>query len=71
MLLELVALTLVHLSALEDFQGFLFDGGLAGAVAHFRELGLVAGEFGVDRGEFDVNRGYSFVDLERLAVGEC
>ena len=48
------ALGFVQLAALEDLEGFLFEGGFAGAVAHFGHAGLVRGEFGVEFGEFYV-----------------
>ena len=41
LLLELVALGFVHFSALEDLEGFLLQGGFAGAVAHFGHALLV------------------------------
>jgi len=40
---------------LQDLEGFLLEGGFAGAVAHFGEASLVGGEFGVEFGEFDVD----------------
>jgi hypothetical protein len=62
--LQLVALRLVHLALLEDFEGFGLDSGFAGAVAHLGELGLVGGEFGVEFGELDVDGFDAGVDLE-------
>jgi len=61
--LQLVSLAFVHFPPLEDLERFLLDGGFAGAVAHFGELGLVALEFGVDGGEFYVDGFYALVDL--------
>lgn len=53
-MLQLVALGLVLFPPLEDLERFLFERGLAGAVAHFGQAGLVGAEFGVEFGEFDV-----------------
>lgn len=54
MLLKLVALRFVHFASLEDLEGFLFQGGFAGSVAHLGETLLMRGEFSVELGEFDV-----------------
>jgi hypothetical protein len=61
--LQLIALRLVHFALLQDFEGLLLDGRLAGAVAHLRELLLVAGELGIELGEFYVEAFYPRVDL--------
>ena len=53
--MELVALGFVEFAALQDLEGFLLEGGFAGAVAHFGHALLVGGEFGVEFGEFDVD----------------
>lgn len=60
--LQLVALGFVGLAALEDFEGFLFEGGFPRAVAHAAEFGLVGGEFGIEGREFDVDGGNAVVD---------
>ena len=55
LLLQLIALTFVHFAALEDLEGFLFEGGFAGAVSHLGHALLVGGEFGIEFGELDVD----------------
>ncbi len=62
LLLHLVALAFVHLPSLQDLEGFLFQGGFAGAVAHLGHALLVGGQFGIQFGEFDV---------EGFDVGVC
>lgn len=52
----------------------MLDGSFAGAVAHFGELLLVGGEFGVEFGELDVEAFYSCVDLGQVSSdggGKC
>ena len=53
----------VHFAALEDFERFLFQRGFPRPIAHFRDLLLVGGEFGVEGGEFHVEAGDTAVDL--------
>jgi hypothetical protein len=64
--LKLVALRFVLFPLLEDFEGFLLDGRLAGAVAHLGELLLVRGEFSVELRELDVKTLYPSVNLRVL-----
>jgi hypothetical protein len=56
---------------LEDFEGFLFDGCFAGAVAHLGELLLVGGELGIKLRQLDVDAFYACVDLGLLVCGWC
>lgn len=67
--MELVLLGFVHFALLEDLDGFLFDGGFPGPVAHAGEALLVGRQFTGEFGEFDVDGLYSRVDLERWSVG--
>jgi hypothetical protein len=54
---ELLALSLILFAALEDFKGLLAQSISARAIAHFRETGLVGGEFSVESGELYINAG--------------
>jgi hypothetical protein len=59
----LISLRLVHFALLEDFEGLLFYGGLARAIAHFAEALLVGGEFAIQLCELDVYAFDASVDL--------
>ncbi len=59
----MLALAFVHFALAQDFQGFLFQGVFAGAVAHLGHFLLVGGEFIVDFGDFDVDGVDAGVDL--------
>ncbi|EPE03073.1 f-box wd-40 repeat-containing protein [Ophiostoma piceae UAMH 11346] len=61
--LELIALRLVLLAALQHLERFLLERGLAGPVAHATELGLVGAELGIDGGEFAVEGLDAVVDV--------
>ena len=67
LLLQLVALRLVLLALLEDFESFGLDGGFAGAVTHLGEFGLVGGEFSVEFSELYIDRFDARVDLKRVS----
>lgn len=68
--MQLVALCLVLFPLLEDFEGFLLNRRLAGAVAHLCELLLVGAQFGVELGELDIEAFYPRVDLDLLRYGQ-
>jgi hypothetical protein len=64
--LQLVALRFVLFPLLEDFEGFLFDGCFAGAVAHLGELLLVGGKLGIKLRQLDVD---ALLEMALLSVG--